>query len=337
MNQFGLNQPLVIKKSPVVIVKNFIVLQMATMAVFFLAGVLADYGEIYEHLPLARSLSFQIAQVLGLFGVETILVFYIFFRWYKENYEIKSDKIVYGRGIVVRRKTVIPLKNIHSVSYRQGPLGRLTKYGGIELADKNANRIFTIDHIPDPKQYAELIVQIKDSINILSPIAGGSAVEDMIARGENERIEFKNSLRWDFKQNKVNKNLEKATMKTIAAFLNSDGGRLVIGVDDSGAINGLSHDYKSLPKQNSDGFQNHFTNVFHSMLGPELRQFVELSFYRLEDKECCLVSVMPANKPAYLKFDSEEEFYIRTGNGTTALRLSEAASYVDYRWRGKLL
>jgi len=46
---------------------------------------------------------------------------------------------------------------------------------------------------------------------------------------------------------------------------------------------------------------------------------------------------MPANKPAYLKFDSEEEFYIRTGNGTTALRLSEAASYVDYRWRGKLL
>src|SRR3989344_3568968 len=121
MNGFGYNQPFLVKKSPVVIVKNFIVLQMTAIAVFFLSGILIDYGEVYEHLPLPRSFSFHIAEAIGLFLLETILVFYIFFRWYKEYYDIREDKIVHGRGIVFRRRTVMSLASINSISYWQGP------------------------------------------------------------------------------------------------------------------------------------------------------------------------------------------------------------------------
>jgi len=337
MDRLSFNQPLVVKKSPVVIVKNFIVLQIAAVAVFFLAGILADYGEIYEHLPLTSSLSFHIAQAIGIFFLETALVFYIFFRWYKESYDLKSDKIIYSRGIVFRKKTVMPLSAVQSVSFRQGPLGRLTKYGAVDLQYRNSAKPAVLDHIPEPQKYAELIVQLKDLSGGTVLRHGEHSLEDIIAKGEHERLEFKTSFRWDINQNKVNKNLERAAMKTIAAFLNSDGGHLVIGVDDSGNVVGLHHDYRSLPKQNADGFQNHFTNVFHTMIGPELRQFVELTTHKVGGKECCLVRVISSDKPAYLKLDSGEEFYIRTGNGTTALKLSEAASYVDSHWKGKLL
>lgn len=338
MNRSGFfNQSSVVKKSPVVIVKNFIMLQLAAVAAFFLVGILADYGEIYDNLPFSRSLSFHIAQAMGIFLLETGLVFYIFFYWYKEYYDIKPDKIIHGRGIFFRQKTVIPLKPVYSVSYRQGPVGKLTKYGAIDLRDGISGQTVVIDHIPEPQKYAELIIQLKDNLISRESDRGLLTFEDLLLKDEHERLEFKESFRWDFRQNKVNKNLEKAVMKTITAFLNSEGGQLLIGVDDSGHVVGLEQDYKSLPKPSADGFQNHFTNVFHAMIGPEFRQFTELMIQKVDGKECGLVKVMPAGKPAYLRADNQEELYIRTGNGTTALKVSEAASYIDSRWKGTLL
>jgi hypothetical protein len=61
---------------------------------------------------------------------------------------------------------------------------------------------------------------------ISSPYAGiivdaGQApvsLEDMIAEGESDELEFKSTLRWDLKERIVNKKLEEVTMKTLAAF-----------------------------------------------------------------------------------------------------------------------
>lgn len=329
------NQATIVKKSPVVIVKTFLVLQMTAVVLFMLAGVVADYGEIYENLPLFSSLSYHIAEAVGIFFFETVLVFYIFFTWHKEYYNVQADKILYGRGIVFKKRTSIPLSSIKSVGYRQGPLGKLTKYGTIDLQDGTSEG-FRLEHIPEPAMYVELIVRLKNNLPG-DRLGTTNSIDKILAEGEHEWLEFKSTFRWDINQNKVNKNLEKATMKTIAAFMNSGGGQLLIGIDDLGNIVGLDADYKSLPKQNADGFQNHFNHVFHSMLGPGFRQFVELAIQKVGDKDCCLVKVLAGDKPAYLKFEEQEEFYIRTGNGTTSLKLSETASYVDSHWKGRLL
>jgi membrane protein YdbS with pleckstrin-like domain len=326
---------LLIKKSPVIIVKNFIVLQMAAVAIFFLAAVAADYGDIYEQLPFSRSFSFHVVEAAGIFIFETVLVFYIFFAWYKEYYDIKADKILYGKGIVFRKRTSIPLSSIKKVEYNQGPLGKLTKYGTIHLWD-GTPKGSKLEHIPDPATYVELIIRLKNNMPG-ERIGTQDSIEKILADGEHEWLEFKSSFRWDLNQNKVNKNIEKSVMKTIVAFMNSGGGQLLIGVDDFGNIVGLEPDYKSLPKQNADGFQNHFNHVFHAMIGPNLRQFVELSVQKVGDKDCCLVKVVASDKPAYLKFEEREEFYIRTGNGTTSLKLSEASSYIDSHWKARLL
>ncbi|MDO8496669.1 MAG: putative DNA binding domain-containing protein [bacterium] len=336
MNGFSYNQPLLLKKSPVVIVKTFVVLQLTVVALFFLSGVMLDYGDLYEQLPVVSVLSFHIAEAIGIFILETSLIFYIFFRWYKEYYDIQNDKIIHGSGIIFRRKKVIPIGTISSINYHQGPLARLTKYGHIELGDGSSNKII-LDHIPEPNQYAELIAHLKNNIRASGLGDTAFSLKDVISRGEHERLEFKTSFRWDLNQNKVNRNLEKAAIKTIAAFLNSGGGQLIIGVDDLGNIFGLEDDYKSLPKPNADGFQNHFTNVFNTMIGPEFRPFIEMTIYKEEGKDLCRINVLFSNKPAYLRFDAQEEFFIRTGNGTTSLRLSEAASYIDSHWKGKLL
>lgn len=157
-------------------------------------------------------------------------------------------------------------------------------------------------------------------------------IEDMIRVGEHNRLEFKATFRWDAKRNQVNKELEKSVMKTVAAFLNSEGGYLLIGVDDKGQPVGLETDLASLPKPDADGFENHFNNLFNGVIGPEFRRFVRIKFDNTGGKTVCLVNVEPSRKAVYLKTDDSESFYIRTGNATTPLKMSETATYVS-SWR----
>ena len=335
-----MNRPFIIKKSPIVIVKSFILLQIGAIAAFFVASALANYAAIYRSLVISHAVSFRIAEALFIFSAETAIVFFIFFRWYKESFQIRNGEIIHSHGVLYRRETTIPLESVVSVSHRQSPLGKLTKYGTIELTGSNTNRKIKLGNIPNPEEYVNLILKSKrfsvnKNIDEAAPIAAKVNVLDLLDKDEHENLEFKSTFRLDTRQNNVNKILEKSVMKTIAAFLNSRGGHLVIGVDDNKTVVGLASDYNSLVRKDADGFENHFTQIFHNMLGAEFRQFVKLNWSQVNGKECCVVSVAPSRKPAYLKNDnSNEEFYIRTGNGTTSLKLSEASAYIDSHWGG---
>lgn len=150
----------------------------------------------------------------------------------------------------------------------------------------------------------------------------------LVHTAEHEQLERKSTLRWDLKTNAVNRSLEKAAMKTIAAFMNSKGGNLLLGVGDHGEAVGLEHDYATLPRKDADGLQNHFSNMLSAMLGPSLRHYVKLRLFTHGGKACMLVSVAPAKQPAYVRDQEHEEFFIRTGNGTTPLKMSEAHTYI---------
>jgi len=158
-------------------------------------------------------------------------------------------------------------------------------------------------------------------------------INEMLKSGEHEKLEFKTSFRWDTKLNQVNKDLEKTIIKTVTAFLNSEGGHLLIGVNDKGSPMGLEKDFASLERPNVDGFENHFNNLFKNMVGPEFRRLVKLTFDNVQNKTVCLIKVEPGHKPAYLKTGVGEDFYIRTGNVTTPLKMSETASYTSSWWR----
>ena len=333
-----MRKPIIVKKSPIVIVKNFILLQGVAIIAFFIAGALADYGEFYHSLFISRTISFRIAEVLIIFSAEIAMVFFIFFRWYRESFRIRNSEIVHAYGVLYRHRTAIPLEHVVSVSHRQSPLGKLTKYGTIELTGSSMDKKIRLKDIPVPEEYVDLILKFKrfsanKNNGTNKTIDTKTGVLDLLNKDEHENLEFKSTFRWDTRQNTVNKVLEKSAMKTIAAFLNSQGGHLVMGVGDNKIIVGLAADYGSLIKKDADGFENHFTQVFRNMIGAEFRQFVKLNWSQADGKECCVVSVSPSHKPVYLKNDNNgEEFYVRTGNGTTALKLSEANAYIDSRW-----
>ncbi len=154
------------------------------------------------------------------------------------------------------------------------------------------------------------------------------SIKDLIKEGENQNLEFKSSVRWDVKNNVVNKDLEKVIVKTIAGFMNSEGGQLVIGVEDNGNILGLENDYTALGGADRDKFERHVTQLLINYIGKEYVQFTRITFEKINSKDVCLITIRPASKPVYVKLGDKEEFYARTGNATNAFTLSETNKYI---------
>ena len=68
----------------------------------------------------------------------------------------------------------------------------------------------------------------------------------VVMNGESEAVEFKSTLRTNLHTGSKDPRMELAVLKTLAGFLNTNGGMLVVGVSDDGSPVGIQ----------ADGFEN---------------------------------------------------------------------------------
>jgi type I restriction-modification system DNA methylase subunit len=168
----------------------------------------------------------------------------------------------------------------------------------------------------------------------LAPKPGDQEIAALIAKGESNQLEFKSSARWDFKQGKQNKVMEDIVVKTIAAFLNTDGGNLLIGVGDDRNVLGLDHDYKLFAKKDSrDAYENFLTTLLLNNLGKDTSALISISIHQLDGKDVARVTAKPSPKPVFVKEEKYEHLYIRAGNSTRLLSTREAIDYCKIRWQ----
>lgn len=166
----------------------------------------------------------------------------------------------------------------------------------------------------------------------LSSLSSDADVKDIISKGENDSIEFKSSLRWDYHQEKINKALEMVIIKTISAFLNAEGGTLLIGVDDDGNILGLENDYSTFSKNNSDGFLLSLTNLINQNLGKRTHKYISANIISVNDKDVCIINLQKCDKPVFIGKNDKEEFYIRASASSQPMGLREAYEYISSHW-----
>lgn len=165
-----------------------------------------------------------------------------------------------------------------------------------------------------------------------------ASVEDLIADGESDGLEFKSTLRWDLVESTVNKRLEDVVIKTIAAFANSQGGTLLIGVADDGKLLGLESDFHSLGDGDRDKFEIHLRNLLNQQLGVGfVTGKIAVKFHVIGDLDICQIDTAPAIKPMILTAKDKngqavEKFYARSGNSSQEFSLSEMSAYVKERF-----
>jgi len=162
---------------------------------------------------------------------------------------------------------------------------------------------------------------------------------------ESTHLEYKASLRTHAGSGETFKPLETASLKTIAAFLNSrEGGTLLIGVADDGTVHGLEADYASRSKSEQhprDWFQQHLANIISTSMGDAAATNVRPQMHHVEGHDICRVQVDACGFPVDAKViyqkpdgpkETRTEFFVRVANGTKALDVVEREKYVAHRW-----
>ncbi len=167
-----------------------------------------------------------------------------------------------------------------------------------------------------------------------------AAVKALIARGESASLEFKSTARWDVKQGKPAAYIERVIVKTVAAFLNAKGGTLIIGVEDDGTVYGLHEDYKLCGNKGRDGFELWLMQTLMKDFGKDAAAQLHVEFHQVGSADgarpgsadVCVIQIEPSPKPRFATENGQELFYVRTGNATNQLKMSEFAAYIKQRW-----
>ncbi len=162
-----------------------------------------------------------------------------------------------------------------------------------------------------------------------APIATTLSVAQLVNSGESGEVEFKSTLRINQHTGQKDPRMELAVLKTIAGFLNTAGGRLVVGVRDDGTPLGVEADEFA----SEDKMGLHLVNRVNVRMGPSAMTFAHVRFDEYEERRVMVVECYKSAKPIFVKDGDAEHFYIRTGPSTTQLTPSQTQEYIQQRWK----
>ena len=163
---------------------------------------------------------------------------------------------------------------------------------------------------------------------------GLPTVSDLLRQMETQRVEFKKSARVALELQVPERVINEGVVKTVAAFLNSKGGTLGIGITDDGDVLGLQPDldYKH---QDLDGYQNWLTTLLMNNIGGGVvGAHVSTRYESVGSEVVCLVDVTPSAAPVYAKTTKGDDcFFVRVNNTTRHLTGADVQSYIEGHWK----
>ncbi len=148
---------------------------------------------------------------------------------------------------------------------------------------------------------------------------------------EDKHTEYKSSFKYDYKTKSPNPTLVKEVVTAVHGFLNSDGGKLVIGVSDKKEILGIDNDLKILG--NWDKFQLAIYDALRNNTDKPITEFIGIKIVRKYGKELCVINSKPYPKPVFfIEGKNQDALYIRDGKRTIKLTTKQAFDYITSHW-----
>ena len=155
---------------------------------------------------------------------------------------------------------------------------------------------------------------------------------NIISSGETRNAEFKETFSLETKTKNKEKYLIEGKIKTIAGFLNTDGGTLIIGVDDESRTIGINEEIDLL-HGSDDKYLLHFKDVVMKKIGPKFLTLINYSIQLVGNKKLLVIVCQPSSEPIYI--NSEKDFFARTGPATEKLEGPTLVEYVAKHFEKK--
>ena len=178
----------------------------------------------------------------------------------------------------------------------------------------------------NPKNANVILDKFESIQSPLKQLSNEDLIYSIIRKGENKHIEFKETFSKSIdpvkpKFGQKDDDVIKASLKTIVAFLNTNGGTLLIGVADNGTIKGVENDfYKS-----ADDYKLNFKNALNTKIGSEFYPFIEFELISVDKKQILKVDCKQSYEPCFL---NQTDFFVRTNPATDKLDGKKQADYI---------
>lgn len=154
------------------------------------------------------------------------------------------------------------------------------------------------------------------------------SIGELVLEGENTEVEFKSTLRINLHTGEKDSKMEFTCLRTMAGFINMQGGTLFIGVADDGEPLGIEAD--KFPGE--DKMYLHLDNLIKERLGSQSMLYIHPRFEDYQEKRVLAVECWPGKTPVFLKDGNEERFFIRMGASTGELTGNRMNEYLNSRF-----
>lgn len=168
------------------------------------------------------------------------------------------------------------------------------------------------------------------------PDTSPTSIAEILEGGETATVEFKSTARTNLHTGARDDAIELVLAKTVAGFLNADGGMLIIGVNDAGEPIGLDDDLKLMKQSDHDRYQLWLNDYLETTLGKPALAFIATRFEPVRDVDVVVITVDRADGPVFVNEPGNKrtaDFYVRMGNSTRKLLTDEFATYRQSRWK----
>jgi hypothetical protein len=241
-------------------------------------------------------------------------------------------------------------------------------FGKLETSIEELFEVFKLDrNLPLLQKLQLLTSQMQEFDLVLSPPISEGTFEtkrclslrkhtissetfmNEVQAAESSRLELKSSLYFDYQKHQANPHLKLAecrseavihsTLKTIAAFLNTQGGILYIGVSDDRVVLGLAPDNRCLgvtSETDLDIWQLSLQELIRTRFkdGGGIGPYIEVSIVAHSGTSIARVQVASKSKLSFLKSKENKDswhLYRRDGNRTLEVTIDEVEDYLSAR------
>jgi type I restriction enzyme, R subunit len=156
--------------------------------------------------------------------------------------------------------------------------------------------------------------------------------EALLADDETKSVEYKQTARWNVREQRKDKTMEQVIVKTVAGFLNGRGGTLLFGVTDDRKPVGLKDDYELVKPPNTDGYVNWLDTMLENALGHAGAHRVDIRIDVIDGRDVCRLDVPASSRPIWAKTKDGDVLYERRNNSTRAVPESEVPGFLRQRF-----
>ncbi len=185
-----------------------------------------------------------------------------------------------------------------------------------------------VDLVMNPEATNYALEKVNSILSLFNQLDNYSRINQLIHEGESTISEFKQTFSMDIKTGTKEERIETSVIKTIAGFLNSKGGKLLIGISDEGQITGLDTEIAKFFKS-IDKFMLHVKNKIKFRIGEDNYPFLDINLITVGDSKVLEITCKQSTDPVFV---DGNDFYVRTNPATDKLEGPKLVNYIRHRF-----